>query len=123
MKALLVDDDEFILDLYERVFRGETHEVEKAHDGAEALALLEKSGQLPDIIILDINMPRMDGYEFLQKIKADTRFSQIPVIILSNLYKHEDRQKGLDLGARLFLVKSEHEPREILAHALEAAGG
>jgi CheY-like chemotaxis protein len=119
MKVFLVDDDEFILDLYERVFRMEKHEVQKAHDGAEAWGILERSKQLPDVIITDINMPLMDGYELVQKIKNDTRFSDIPVIILSNLHKHEDQQKGLDLGASYFLVKSEHDPKEVLIHALE----
>jgi CheY-like chemotaxis protein len=119
MKVFLVDDDEFILDLYERVFRMEKHEVQKAHDGAEAWDILERSKQLPDVIITDINMPRMDGYELVKKIKNDTRFSDIPVIILSNLYKREDQQKGLDLGASYFLVKSEHDPKEVLIHALQ----
>lgn len=120
MKAFLIDDDEFILDLYERVFRMEKHDVMKAHDGAEAWSILEQqSTQLPDVIILDIVMPHMDGYELLTRIKSDDRFSKIPVIILSNLYKREDRQKGLDLGASFFLVKSEHDPKEVLIHALE----
>jgi CheY-like chemotaxis protein len=119
MKAFLIDDDEFILDLYERVFKMEQHEVMKAHDGSEAWTVLEQANPLPDVIISDVVMPHMDGYELVAKIKSDTRFSEIPVIFLSNLYKREDRQKGLDLGARYFLVKSEHDPKEVLTHALE----
>lgn len=119
MKAFLVDDDEFILELYERVFKLEQHEVIKAHDGNEALAVLEKTDPIPDVIILDIMMPNMDGYTFLEKLKSNPRVSNIPVLILSNLYKHEDREKGLALGGQLYLVKSEHDPKEILAKALE----
>lgn len=119
MKAFLIDDDEFILDLYERVFKMEKHEVQKAHDGAQAWAILEQSKQLPDVIITDINMPRMDGYELVKKLQNDTRFSNIPIIILTNLYSQKDRQKGLDLGAKYFLVKSENDPHEVLIHALE----
>jgi DNA-binding response OmpR family regulator len=119
MKALFIDDDEFILELYERVFKLEQHEVLSAHDGNEALQLLEKTNPLPDVIILDILMPNMDGFQFLEHFHADPKINNIPVLILSNLYKREDRQKGLDLGAKMFLVKSEHDPREILARALE----
>ncbi len=115
MKVLILDDDEFVLDLYKRVFKLEKHEVEGASDGVEGLAKLERMKQLPDIIILDVMMPNMNGFDFLKKIKAEEAFKKIPVIILSNLYSREDRQKGLDLGANIYMVKSEHDPKEIVA--------
>ena len=123
MKTLIIDDDEFILDLYKRVFKLEKHEVDTASDGAEGLAKLGKMDSLPDVIVLDIMMPHMNGFDFLQKIKSDDAFKNIPVIILSNLYSREDRKKGLDLGASVYLVKSEHDPKEIVTHALTVVQG
>jgi CheY-like chemotaxis protein len=114
MKVLLVDDDEFILDMYERVFLLEKHEVSKAHDGAEALAFLDNAKTLPDVMILDINMPHVDGYGVLKAIQGKPKLAKLPVIVLSNLYKMDQQQKAVDLGARMFLVKSQHEPKEVL---------
>lgn len=119
MKALLVDDDQFILELYDRVFKLEKHDTVLAHDGIEALKVLETTNPLPDVIVLDIMMPNMDGFGFLEQVKSNPKTVDIPVLILSNLYKHEDREKGLALGGKLFMVKSEHDPKEILAKALE----
>ena len=115
---MLVDDDEFILDMYERVFTLEKHEVSKAHDGSEALAMLD-NGNVPDVMILDINMPHMDGYEFLQAKSERSNLAKLPVIVLSNMHRHEDQQKALDLGAKMFLVKSLTEPKEVLTRAQE----
>ncbi|MBX4188156.1 MAG: response regulator [Candidatus Doudnabacteria bacterium] len=123
MKVLLIDDDEFIIDLYEHVFKVEKHETVKAYDGIEALNTLKKMDKLPDVIILDIVMPKMDGFEFLGKIKADNKLQNIPVVVLSNLYSREDREKGLSAGADVFLVKSEHDPNEILTYALSFSKG
>jgi DNA-binding response OmpR family regulator len=123
MKVLIIDDDSFIRDLYQRVFELEKHETEMAQDGAEALAILGKMDKLPNAIILDLMMPHMDGFEFLKKVKADPAFQNIPVIILSNLYSREDRKKGLDSGAAIYLVKSEHDPKEIVAQTLTVANG
>lgn len=121
MKVLLVDDDEFILDLYDNIFKAEQHETAKAHDGLEALQILKKMKQLPGVIILDIVMPNLDGFGFLEQIKSDKKLKNIPVVVLSNLYSREDREKGIALGASVFLVKSEHEPNEILSYALNFA--
>lgn len=122
MKVFIIDDDEFILDLYKRVFKLEKHEVESAVDGVEAWTKLGTMSQLPDVMILDIMMPNMNGFDLLKKIKSDSAFSKIPILILSNLYSREDRKKGLDLGAAVYLVKSEHDPKEIVTHALAAIG-
>lgn len=117
MKAFIIDDDEFILELYERVFKLDKHETETAHDGVEAYSMLNKMKDLPDVIVLDIMMPRMNGFEFLEKVKADEKLKNIPVIILSNLYGREDRKKGVELGAASYMVKSEHEPKEVVSEA------
>jgi CheY-like chemotaxis protein len=100
------------------MFQAQKHETVGAQDGVEALAVLKKMQRLPDVIVLDIMMPRMNGFEFLKLVKSDQKFSSIPVVILSNLYGQEDRKKGLDLGAALFLVKSEHTPNDIVKQTL-----
>jgi DNA-binding response OmpR family regulator len=117
MKILLIDDDEFILDLYERVFKLDKHEVKKAHDGVEGLEILNNVKFVPDVIILDLAMPRMDGFEFLANLKSSDKFKSIPVIILTNQFGRDSRQKALDLGAAMYLVKSEHNPEEVVKQA------
>lgn len=117
MKVLLVDDDEFILDLYERDLKLDKHESKKAHDGLEALEVMNKTRFIPDVIILDLKMPRMDGFGFLANIKAGEKFKKIPVIILTNQFARESREKALDMGASVYLIKSEHNPEEVIKQA------
>lgn len=117
MKVLLVDDDDFILDLYERDLKLDKHQTMKGHDGVEAFEVLKNSKFFPNVIILDLAMPRMDGFEFLTKIKSDPDFKSIPIIILTNNFGREARQRAFDLGASIYLIKSEHNAQEVIKQA------
>lgn len=115
---MIVEDDFFVSDVYETKFRNEGCEVATAHDGVEAMKKLEE-GFVPDIILLDLIMPNMDGREFLEEMKKNPSFSSIPVFILSNLSQEEDMKESLALGAKEYIVKSHLTPTEVFQRVCE----
>lgn len=102
-KILIVDDEPNIVMSLEYTFKKNNFEVFIARDGQEALDILEN--QLPDIIILDVMMPMVDGFATLEQIKKDKRLNHCKVIFLSAKNKEKDIEKGLSLGANLYVVK------------------
>lgn len=111
-KVLVVEDDKFLANAYKAGFEGEGFEVSLAFDGEEALSVAEQ--QKPDVIILDILIPKLDGFAVLQRLKANSELQQIPVIVASNLGQKEDVDKGMELGATDFIIKSESSVTQIL---------
>lgn len=109
---LLVEDDEMLHTMYTQKFTKEGYEVKSAYNGAEGVALAE-TGK-PDIILLDIIMPKMDGFAALKKIKKNPATAQIPVILLTNLGQEEDIRKGKELGASDYFIKANHTPQEVV---------
>lgn len=102
-KILIVDDEPNIVMSLEYTFKKNNFEVFIARDGQEALDILKK--QLPDVIILDVMMPMVDGFATLAQIKKDERLQHCKVIFLSAKNKEKDIEKGLSLGANLYVVK------------------
>jgi class 3 adenylate cyclase/CheY-like chemotaxis protein len=102
-KILIVDDEPFNLDLLEQELAEQDYAIERAGDGAEALEKLPSF--LPDVILLDYMMPRMNGLEVLKRLRADDRYKSIPVILLTAKATQEDKVKGLDGGADDYVVK------------------
>ncbi|SDX01920.1 response regulator transcription factor [Flavobacterium degerlachei] len=102
-KILIVDDEPNIVMSLEYTFKKNNFEVFIARDGQEALDIL--NNQLPDIIILDVMMPMVDGFATLEQIKKDERLQHCKVIFLSAKNKEKDIEKGLSLGANLYVVK------------------
>ena len=102
-KILIVDDEPNIVMSLEYTFKKNNFEVFIARDGQEALDIL--NNQLPDIIILDVMMPMVDGFATLEQIKKDERLQHCKVIFLSAKNKEKDIEKGLSLGADLYVVK------------------
>lgn len=102
-KILIVDDEPNIVMSLEYTFKKNNFEVFIARDGQEALDILKN--QLPDIIILDVMMPMVDGFATLEQIKKDERLRHCKVIFLSAKNKEKDIEKGLSLGANLYVVK------------------
>ena len=109
---LLVEDDTFIATAYKDGLEREGLLVNLMTDGQEALVFLEKN--VPDVILLDIILPVMDGFEVLETIKADDRLKDVPVVILSNLGQESDIERGKKLGAEDYLVKSDHTLAEVV---------
>lgn len=109
-KILIVEDDTFLAGIYANKFEKEGFDVQLAVDGEAGLKTAQTS--LPDIILLDILLPKLDGFEVLEKLKADEGTHKIPVILLTNLGQKEDVDKGLKLGAADYLIKAHFMPAE-----------
>jgi len=111
-KILLVEDDSMIVRMYQRKLEKDGFQVALAFNGEEGLAALKK--EKPDIVLLDIMMPKMNGIEMLKAVKADPAFKDIPVVILTNLGdRPEDVQKCKELGAEDYWVKANTPIQEI----------
>ena len=102
-KILVVDDDEMVLIALEELLRSRGHEPKTVPGGLEALDAL--SQEAFDLVILDIIMPGMDGYEVCRKIRQEEKWQKLPVIMLTAMSSEEDRRKGETAGADLFLPK------------------
>ena len=110
-KILIVEDDPLMSRMYQKIFTFEKYEVDMAHDGEEGLAKAQSGA--PTLILLDVMMPKMNGLQVLEKLKADDRTKAIPVIMLTNLAGQQDAETALSKGAVKYLIKSEHEPKEV----------
>ncbi|WP_108868889.1 response regulator [Aquimarina aquimarini] len=104
---LLIDDDEVERLKFARVLQknGYTHKLIEAKNGEEALQHLENKEQLPDLILLDLNMPKMNGLEFLKILKSDAALKYIPAVILSTSNNHSDLKGCYEIGITGYIVK------------------
>ncbi len=111
-KILIIDDDEFLLEMYSIKLREVGFDIEIRFGALEALEKI-RAGFSPDIVLLDIIMPGMDGFEFLNVVKKENLLKNSKIIILSNLGE-EDVKKGLSLGASDYIIKAYFTPSEIV---------
>lgn len=111
-RLLLIDDDPNLILLVKDYLEFRGYEVVTAGNGREALEVLEQ--EIPDMIICDVMMPEMDGFAFVQHVREDPRTSWIPVLFLSAKGQSQDRVKGLNTGADVYMVKP-FEPEELVA--------
>jgi DNA-binding NarL/FixJ family response regulator len=111
-RLLLIDDDPNLILLVKDYLEFRGYEVVTAENGQEALEVLQK--ETPDMIICDVMMPQMDGYTFVEHVRKDPRTSWIPVLFLSAKGQSQDRVKGLNTGADVYMVKP-FEPEELVA--------
>lgn len=112
IKILIIEDDEFLSDMLASKLGREGSDLKNASDGEKALEIL-KTWE-PQLILLDIILPNMSGFEVLEQIKKNDAVKDVPVIILSNLGQQEDVKKGLSLGAKDFLIKANFTIDEII---------
>ena len=103
-KVVVADDDRMLRKAAETTLRRQGHAVATASDGEEALQLIRS--EQPDVIVLDLIMPKLQGFDVLQILKQDTLTSAIPVIVLSSLAQEQDKQEALNLGAIAYFNKS-----------------
>lgn len=113
IKILLIEDDQFLLSMYSTKFEIEGFEVVSADDGEKGVKAAESSA--PDIILLDIILPKLNGFEVLEKLQADSKLKNIPVILLTNLSQKSDIDRGLAMGAKDYLIKAHFMPSEVVA--------
>jgi len=111
-KILIVEDDKFLRELMSKKLITLGYEVVSAADGESGLVMIKETK--PDVVLLDLILPGINGFEVLEKAKQDPEIANIPVVILSNLGQGEDIEKGLALGAKDFLVKAHFTPQEIV---------
>jgi len=102
-RILVVDDDEMVLMALGELLQPEGYEVHTVSSGAEALEKLDQNGY--DLLMLDVIMPQMDGFELCRRIREIERYKDTPIVFLTAKSRDEDKVKGLELGANLFLSK------------------
>lgn len=120
IKILIIEDDPFLQSMYSTKFELENFYVSAASDGLEGW---KKTGtEMPDIILLDIMLPNMNGFEVLEKIKSDPKTKAIPVILLTNLNQKDDIQRGMGLGAADYLIKAHFMPSEVVKKIKKVLG-
>lgn len=120
-KILIVEDDELISGLYQNIFTFDKHEVQVANDGEEALIKIREFK--PNLVLLDIMMPKMNGLQVLDRIKADPETKNIPVVMLTNLDGKQDAETALVKGAVKYIVKSNYNPKQISDMVKEILAG
>jgi len=111
-KILIVEDDESLLNLYDKKFCNSGFIVIKAEDGGKGLEMAEKES--PDVILLDIMLPVMNGFEVLKALKKKKILDRTPIVILSNYGEIQNVTEGLVHGAVEYLIKVEHTPEEVV---------
>ena len=120
-KILIVDDDSFLLDMYALKFSQSNFEVYTAESGAQAIEKL-KGGLSPDVMLMDIIMPEMDGFEMLAKINAEKLCPNCKKIVLSNKSQQSDIDEGNKLGVSGYIVKANSTPVEVINQVVEILG-
>ncbi|NCN07127.1 response regulator transcription factor [Candidatus Falkowbacteria bacterium] len=112
IKALLVEDDQMIVQMYKIRMEDEGWEVFTTDRGSEAMKLAK--AEKPDIILLDIILPEVDGFSILKDLRSDTTTKKIPVMMLTNLGQESDQNKGQEIGVEGYLIKSQHTPGDVI---------
>jgi len=112
-----VEDDPFLIDIYATKFKEEGFSVKVANDGEEGLRKLREgeNEEKFDLLVLDIVLPHVDGWEILKEIKASEKLKNLKIVILSNLGQKGEVEKGVKLGATKYLIKAHYTPSEVVA--------
>ncbi len=116
-KVLIIEDDIFLNELYVQTFRYGGFEVEQAKNGAEGV--FKTKIFKPELIFLDIMMPKMNGLQVLDALKADDETKDIPIVILSNLSDERQATDAMKKGALTFVIKSQYDPMDITQMATD----
>jgi len=111
-KVLFVEDDTEFQNRIKMFFKADNILLVSAYDGESGVKMTKEEN--PDLILLDLVLPKKEGFKVLEEIKGDTRLSQIPVIILTNLEGSQDIERALSLGALAYLVKANYSLSDIL---------
>jgi DNA-binding response OmpR family regulator len=117
---LLVEDDSFLIDIYTTKLKESGFSVEVASEGDEAVRRVKE--EIFDLVLLDIVLPKVDGWDILRQIKAESKLKDLKVIIISNLSQKEEVEKGMNLGAEKYLIKAHYTPSEVVKEIKEVLG-
>ena len=111
-KILLVEDEEIMIDLLQKKLTKEGYEISVARDGEEGLKVMKEAR--PDLVLLDIIMPKMGGFEVMEEMGKDKELKEIPVIVISNSGQPVELDRAQRLGAKDWLIKTEFDPQEVV---------
>jgi two-component system alkaline phosphatase synthesis response regulator PhoP len=111
-KILIIEDEEVLLDLLQKKLTQEGYQIEVAKDGQVGLAKIREDK--PDLILLDIVMPKMGGFEVMEELNKDEQLRGIPIIIISNSGQPVELSRAKELGVRDWLVKTDFDPQEVV---------
>jgi len=119
-KILLIEDDEILLDILQRKLKQEGYDISLARDGEDGLSKMKEDK--PDLVLLDIIMPKKNGFEVLYEMQNDSTLSGVPVIIISNSGQPVEIDRAKQMGARDYIVKTHFDPAEVLTKVVEQLG-
>jgi len=119
-KILLIEDEEIMIGLLQRKLTKEGYEISVAGDGEEGLKVMREVK--PDLILLDIIMPKMGGFGVMEKINKDPELKKIPVIVISNSGQPVELDRAQKLGAKDWLIKTEFDPQEVVDKVIAQIG-
>lgn len=111
-RILLIEDDLPMVKMYSTKLEKEGFEVEVVYDGEEGLGRVKESP--PDLVLLDLMIPKMGGMDLLEKLRLEPKTKKLPVVILSNLSQEQDIQRSRQLGVEKFLIKSNYTPSQVV---------
>ncbi len=119
-KVLIVEDDPFLLKMYSKKLQVAGFEVDTASDGETGLAKIKSF--LPNLVLMDIMLPKLNGLEALQRSKADPATASIPILILTNLSASTDAEEAVKKGAAGYMVKSNYSPSQVIDKVKQILG-
>lgn len=120
-KVLIIEDDPLMSRMYQKIFTFEGYKVELAADGEEGLKKVKKDK--PNLVLLDIMMPKLNGLQVLEKLKLDPDTKSIPIVMLTNLAGQQDAETAMSKGAVKYIIKSEYEPKQVANMVKEILAG
>jgi len=119
-KLIITEDEEILLNLLDKKLSQMGYDVSIAKDGVEGMEKIEK--EIPDLILLDIVMPKMGGFEVMKELQKKNKFSNIPIIIISNSGQPVELDLAQKLGARDWLIKTDFDPQEVIDKVVKQIG-
>ncbi len=119
-KILLVEDDQFLVDIYAVKLKESGFSIDVASDGEEAVKKAKKNSF--DLMLLDIVLPKVDGWDVLAQIRREPKLKDLKVIIISNLGQKEDVEKGMGFGVKKYLIKAHYAPSEVIKEIKKVLG-
>lgn len=117
IKILIIDDDVFLAGIYGRYLNENGCEVRMARSGEDGLKQLER--EIPDMVVLDLLLPEMDGFEVMETVKLHPDLERLPMVVLSNLGQREDVERAKECGAAAYLIKAHSAPQSLLRRVRE----
>lgn len=111
----MAEDDSFMVKIYAKVFTLEGFELKVAENGEVAINMLNSIPEKPSVFLLDVMMPNVDGFKLYEYIKSQEKYKNVPVVFLTNLYSPEDAEKAKNMGAKLYLVKSDNSSQDVVS--------